>query len=109
MDDKRGKSMNIEKSAKIMAWVSLILKVVGIFLGIATIFMLIWKVFGKGPTSESVIIFSVSLVTALVSAVIVFLFNMMYKLGKIESDVGYTKRMVYALAKDFREFKNHTH
>ena len=47
MDDKRGKSMNIEKSAKIMAWVSLILKVVGIFLGIATIFMLIWKVFGK--------------------------------------------------------------
>lgn len=109
MDDKRGKLMNVEKYAKIMVWVSLILKVIGIFLGIATIFMLIWKVFGSSPTSDSMILVVISLLTALVCANIALTFKIVYKLGSVESDIKYIKRVLFALARDFKEFKNHTH
>jgi len=101
--------MNKEEWSKVMVYLSLALKIIGIFLGIATIIMLAWKVFGHSPTSESVILFVISILTTLVCALIVLAFNTMYKLGKIETEIKHIKRMMYALARDFREFKNHTH
>lgn len=58
-------------------------------------------------TSESVIIFVVSVLTALVSAIIALLFNIIYKLGRLEGDTNNIKRMLFALIRDFKEFKNH--
>ena len=99
--------MKDKNFAEAMSIISLILKIAGAFLGIITVSLLIWKVFGHSPTSESVIVFVVSVLTALVSAIIALFFNIMYKLGRLEGDMAHIKRMLFALIRDFKEFRNH--
>ena len=98
--------MKEKNFAESMSIISLVFKIIGALLGLIAVFLLIWKVFGHSPTSESVIVSLISVLTALVSAIIALLFNMMYKFGKMESDISYIKRMMFALIKDVKEFKS---
>ena len=113
--------MDKERYSNIAVYVSLVFKIIGIFLGIATIFMLIWKVFGHSPTSDSVLMFSVALLGTIVVSNMAITVNMagkfggfQHKMGKMESDINYIKSEVkdlkkyyYFMTKDIREIKNH--
>lgn len=99
--------MKNKNFAEAMSVLSLVLKVIGAITGILAVFLLIWKIFGHSPTFESVIIFIVSLLTALVCAIIALLFNVVYKLGRVEVEIVHIKRMLFALIKDFKEFRSH--
>lgn len=98
--------MKYKNFAEAMSIVSLVFKIIGALLGLMAVFLLIWKVLGHSPTSESVIVFVVSVLTALVSAIIALFFNIMYKLGRLESDMTHIKSMLFALIRDFKEFKS---
>ena len=104
MVGKRCWLMKRQVYMQFMSAISLILKIIGLFMGVVAISLLIWKVFGHSPTSESMILFIISLLTILVCANITLTFTVVYKLGKIESDTKNIRRMLYTLAKDF---KNH--
>ena len=93
--------------AGMMSAISLILKVIGLIIGIAALFLLAWKVFGNSPASESIIIAVVSSLTALVCANIALTFKIVYKLGRMETDTKNIKGTMHALARDFRKHQQH--
>ncbi len=86
-----------------MSAVSLLLKIVGLIIGITALFLIAWKVFGASPTSDSVIITVISLLTALICANIALNFKMMYKMGCMETDLKHIKKMTYAIARNLRK------
>lgn len=106
----------MEKNKKIRPTSLILLKIVVWILGMIAVYWLILKITGHSPTSEAVMLIVLSILTTLVSLVISMMFKMNREMGEVRRDMRYMKvdmkrmnGMLYAIMKDFREFKNHTH
>lgn len=80
-------------------WVEIVTKSVIWILGIVLIYMLVLKILGHSPIYET--IFGVAL-----GVIVAQLFNMSYKVGKLEGDIASVKNTFHYVKEDINKINN---
>jgi len=88
---------------------SVFFKIVIWVLGVIVIYWLLLKITGHSPTSETVFIGVFGAIVTLMGIMLSFIINIKGEIGEIKRFMKESDRRFYALARDFREFKNHVH
>ncbi len=95
----------MKSKKKLLFFVSSLIKIFIWALGLLVIYWIILKLTGHSPTTEAVLMTAISLIGTITIGLVGFCLKMSFEIGKMKSDLHYTKNMVYVMAKDLKELK----